>query len=142
MTDITKEDYKLGIKRLARLSGKHITLDEFLKECTYHSLQHLEDINPRPLPTRPAKLLEYDKAKGEGKKVSDKFWEDEGVRDYVSQEFKVIQSNFSDIIHLKDLLRNLEKYGDPEYTAKVRQRLNEFEDWKQENHNALRRYMR
>ncbi len=142
MTDITQEDYKLGIKRLARLSGKHITLDEFLKECTYHSLQHLDDIQPRPLPTRPAKLLEYDKIKGEGKKVSDKFWEDDAVRHYVSQNFGIIQSNFSDIVHLKDLLKNLQSYGDPVWTAKVRQRLNEFEDWKQSNSHALRRYMR
>ena len=60
--------------------------------------------------------------------MTNAFWQEPEVKEYVENKYKIIQHNTVNKAWLKENLARLEQYGDPINTARVRQRLYEFED--------------
>ena len=131
-----KEEYlKFGDRLLNRLTAKKsdpqkIDLKEFLRECTYLALKcGFDEIRPYSLPTKPDVLFDYEHLeKVEQAKIRKKIFEEDRVKEYLKQKWGIKLQNKSNKIWLKELLGRLEEYGDPVNTARVRQRLYEFED--------------
>src|SRR3990167_1599735 len=80
---------------LKGLYSGEISMSEFDKECAYWFIS-CDDITPKPLPTRPKELLEYDSwTSTEKKNTSDKFWRQESVYAYISQKQSILERNKS-----------------------------------------------
>ena len=149
---IPEKDFNFGINLFWKLVGnkkrgitKSIDLPEFLKECTYFMLKcGFDELKPKPLPTRPEKLLSYDISKAHDKtyEVKDSFWQDFEIRDYLEQKWKVVQHNMGNKAWLKENLTRLEQYGDVHYAQIVRNRIQEFEEYEQDNWQALKPYLK
>jgi len=133
---IPEQDFNAGISLLYKRFEDKITEAEFLKECTYFMLRcKFDELKPKPLPTRPEKLLNYRESKRRDRsyEVRTSFWSDYEIRDYLDQKWKIIQHNMGNKAWLQENLTRLEQYGDPVNTVKVRNRIQEFEEWEQEN---------
>src|SRR3990167_5656547 len=78
---------------LKGLFSGEISMSEFDKECAYWFISS-DDLAPKPLPTRPKELREYDSwTSTEKKNTSDKFWWQESVYAYINQKQSIIDKN-------------------------------------------------
>ena len=86
------------------------------------------------LPTRPAVMLEYDRLKTEGRFVKDSFWSQPEVRSYLDEKWKVIGFNLANKGWLKE---NKKEFANQD---EIQSRIDEFEDWEDENSHDLQHY--
>ncbi len=128
--EITEFDFKFGRNLLNKLWDKKIDMAEFLKECTYFMLNSgFNELRPKPLPTRPPKLIEYDNLSEERKeKISNDFWHQDEIQAYIATKVKIRNENKSNELWLEENLARLEQYGDTLNAQKVRMRLQEFKE--------------
>ena len=93
---------------LKQLHDKELTLNDFLMECAYWALRDgFNDLRPRPLPTRPDKVVEIERmgrdemAKIDFIKLNEKFPE---VKKYYADRSMVINENGARLGWLKEML--------------------------------------
>jgi hypothetical protein len=92
---------------LNQLQLKTLSLEEFLLECTTWALDYLSEYHWRPMPTKPQKVIEYEKIKAGRKKeiyFLDNRYIIEGYFDESNKTKNVNFNNYMWLCHLKDIL--------------------------------------
>lgn len=130
--------------KLPKGDPNKIPLEEFLKEATYLALNcGFDTITPKPLPTKPSVLFDFDGLnKDEQKKIAKEVFGDDLVKEFFDQRWKILIKNLNNKKWLEKLLGRLESYGDTLNAAKVRQRFQDFEEWIQENRAIIDYYFK
>lgn len=124
---------------LSRLRSGELTLPQFLTECGYWALNYgFDELRPKPLPTRPLDLREYDNMDFKSRlKISSEFWWQPIVREYLDQKVMILHHNKG----VYDWLKEIKTYIPQEdYVSqnKIDERLKEFDNTKEEYNTHFR----
>lgn len=130
---IRPDDFKIGKDLLINRLSSRTTKEDFFKEITYFALMcGFNELVPRPFPTRPQKMLDYDKLTNDQKdnlKKNPEFWLQTEIKTYLDGKIRILWENRSTLEWLKTLERKLESYGDIPNRHKVLERMDMFRDY-------------
>lgn len=128
-SEIIPETHLIAGKNLLKRLMFKISLQEFLKECTYLMLDcGFSELRPLPLPFKPAVLYKFEALEPEEqKKTKGKVCEDKRVSNYFEEAYAIRMKNKSTALWLKENLERLREYGDTNNAMRVSSRLKEFE---------------
>lgn len=130
---IKPADFSLGKELIKKKMYGQISSVDFFKEATYFALMcGFDELIPHPLPTRPQKMLDYDRLTKEQKETLEKkpeFWLQAEIKAYLDSKIMILWQNRNTLQWLRTLEKRLEHYSDLPNREKVRQRINMFKDY-------------
>ena len=133
-----QEVRNMSIGLLQKLHKKQIELPEFMKEIAYTALRYgFEELTYEPYPVKPAGIINYHKlrvdkiANGESIKnlVSDDFWKQTEIVEYVQKWERVFAVNLSNRKWLEELSRIIPE-EDEASQQKIKEKLYGFNAYK------------
>lgn len=104
-----------------------ISLEELQKECAYWFVDCIEEMKPRPEPTRPRDFEEYASMPFEKRaKISSEFWQQPQIKGYLEIREQIKNENNANMFWIKEHIKHIPEEDFVSRNA-LRNKLTEFE---------------